>query len=157
MSTRSEALAMKVEQVIADLRSAVDASTNEQWLANVSDGEWTQGFAAYHAASNIEPIARTIGGVAEGQPFPPISMDAINDENARQAKEHAGCSKAETIGLIDGAAQGASDMVRSLTDEQLDRKVQPPAGMPEMTVEAIVEMVVVGHTAYHVQTITGAR
>ncbi len=48
-------------------------------------------------------------------------------------------------------------MVRSLTDDQLDRKVQPPQGMPEMMVEGVVEMVVVGHVAYHVATIRGAR
>jgi hypothetical protein len=48
-------------------------------------------------------------------------------------------------------------MMKSLTDAQLDRKVQPPAGMPEMAVEAIVEMVVAGRVAYHLGTITGAR
>jgi hypothetical protein len=157
MTTRSESLAAKVEQSIKDLLAAVEASTPEQWGAKCSDGEWTQGFAAFHAAMNIEPISRTLRGVAEGKPFPPISMDAIDNENAAQAKEHAGCTRAETIELIRGSATPAAEIARSLSDAQLDRKIQPPAPMPEMTVEQIMEMVLVGHTSAHVQTITGAR
>jgi hypothetical protein len=48
-------------------------------------------------------------------------------------------------------------MVRSLSDNQLDRKVQLPGGMPEVSVEMLVQMALVGHSAYHLGTITGAR
>jgi hypothetical protein len=84
-------------------------------------------------------------------------MAEIDAGNAAEAKEHAGCTKDETIELIKSSAPAAASMVRSLSDAQLDRKAQPPQGIPEMTVEAVVEMVLVGHTAYHLQTITGAR
>jgi len=157
MGTRSDSLATKVEQSIKDLLAAVEASTPEQWAARCADGEWTQGFAAFHAATNIGPIAQAVKSVADGQPFPGTTMDEIDATNAVQAKEHAACTKAETIDLIKDSAPGAASMVRSLTDDQLDRKVQLLNGMPEVTVETMVEMGLVGHTAYHVQTITGAR
>lgn len=74
-----------------------------------------------------------------------------------KAKEHAGCTVSETIGLIKGSAPAAVSMVRSLSDVQLDRRVQLLEGMPEVTVETMVQMAMVGHAAYHLQTITGAR
>ena len=69
MSTRAENLATRVEQSIRELRAAVEASTPEQWAARCSDGEWTQGFAAFHAAAAIGLITQTVKGVADGQPF----------------------------------------------------------------------------------------
>ena len=157
MSTRSESLATKAEQSFNDLLAAVEASTPEQWAARCSDGEWTQGFAAFHAAAAIGEITKTVKGLADGEQFPKWSMEAIDAGNAVQAKEHAGCTRAETIDLIKKSAPAATSMVRSLSDDQLDSKVQLLEGMPETTVAGLVEMAMVGHGAYHLQTITGAR
>jgi len=157
MSTRSESIAAKFERSVNDLIAAIEASTPEQWAAPCSDGEWTQGFAAFHAASSIGPIAQTVKDVADGQPFPNMTMDELDAQNAVQAKEHAGCTKSETIELIKGSAAGAANVVRALSDAQLDRKVQLPGGMPEVTIETFALMGLVGHATYHLGTITGAR
>ena len=157
MGTRTESLATKVEQSFNDLLAAVEASTPEQWAARCSDGEWTQGFAAFHAAAAIGEITKTVKGMADGEQFPKWTMEAIDADNAVQAKEHAGCTRAQTIDLIKKSAPAATDMVRSLSDAQLDRKVQLLESMPEMTVEALIQMALVGHAAYHLQTITGVR
>ncbi len=157
MSTRAESLATKFEQSINDLLAAVEASTPEEWAAPCSDREWTQGFAAFHAASAIEPIAQRVKEVAEGQPFPDMTMAELDAQNAAQAREHAGCSKSETIELIKRSAPDAVSIVKSLSDLQLDRKVQLPDGMPEVSVEMFAQMGLVGHAVYHLGTITGAR
>jgi len=157
MGTRSESLATKVEQTIKDFLAAVEASTPEQWAAWSSDGEWTQGFSAFHAAAAIGAITQTVKGVADGQPFPGMTMEKIDAENAVQAKEHVTCTLAETIDLIKNSTPAAVSMVRSLSDAQLDRKVQLLESMPEVTVETMVQMAVIGPAAYHLQTITGAR
>ena len=157
MTTHSETLATKLEQTISDLLAAVEASTPEQWAGRCSDGEWTQGFAAFHAAAAIGEITKTVKGLADGEQFPKWSMEAIDAGNAGQAKEHAGCTRVETIDLIRKSAPAATSMVRSLSDAQLDRKVQLLESMPEMTVEALIQMALVGHAAYHLQTITGVR
>jgi hypothetical protein len=157
MTTRSETLATKLEQTINDLLGAVEASTPEQWAARCSDGEWTQGFAAFHAAKNIAAIADAVKNVADGNPFPGTTMEEIDATNAADGKAHAGATQAETIDLINDAAPGAVSMLRSLTDDQLDRKVQLLKTMPEVTVAMMAEMGLIGHVAYHIQTITGAR
>jgi hypothetical protein len=157
MSTRSETLATKPEQTFSDLLAAVEASTPEEWTARCADGEWTQGFAAFHAAKNIGAIADAVKNVADGNPFPGTTMDEIDATNAADAKAHAGATQAETVDLIKGAAPGAVSMLRSLTDDQLDRKVKLLTTMPEVSVAMMAEMGLIGHLAYHTQTITGAR
>ncbi len=157
MGTRSEDLATKVQQSAKDLLAAVEASTPEQWAAPCSDGEWSQGFAAFHAAAAIAPIADRVREVADGQPFPKMTMDDIHAGNAVQAKEHADCTVSETIDLIKGSAPAAVSMVRSLSDLQLDRKVQLLEGMPEITVEMMIQLALVGHATAHAATIKGAR
>jgi len=157
MTTRSETLATKVEDTMSDLLGAVEASTPEQWTEPCSDGEWTQGFAAFHAAAAIGEIAKTVKGLAEGERFPKWSMEEIDAGNAVQAKEHADCTRAETLEMIKASGPAAASLVRSLSDAQLDRKVQLLEGMPETTVAGLVELALVGHAAYHLQTITGAR
>ena len=156
-TTRSETLAMKLEKTIEGLLAAVEASTPEQWAAPCSDGEWTQAFAAYHAATTIGVVAQVVKDVAGGQPFPKMTMEELDSQNAAQAKEHADCTTAETIALIKESTPIATSVVRSLSDEQLDRKIQLLDSMPEVTVEMMAEMGLVGHAGYHLQTITGAR
>jgi len=157
MDTRSETLATRVDQTIQDFLAAVEASTPEQWATKCTDGEWTQGFAAFHAATALGAIAQAVKGVAGGQPFPRMTMETIEADNAVQAKEHEDCTIAETAAMIKNSAPAAAGMVRSLSDPQLDRKVQLMEGMPEVTVEAMVQMALIGHATYHLQTITGAR
>jgi hypothetical protein len=47
-------------------------------------------------------------------------------------------------------------MIRALTDDQLDRKVSMLTGMPEMTIEQVTEMLLIGHPAGHTASITNA-
>ena len=157
MSTRSEDLAAKVERSASDLLAVVEASTPDQWSAPCSDGEWSQGFAAFHAAAAIGPIAKRVKEVADGQPFQQMTLDEINAGNAEQAKEHTDCTRSETLDLIKTSAPAAVSMVRLLSDSQLDRKVHLMDGMPETTVEMLIQLALVGHAVYHLQTIKGAR
>jgi hypothetical protein len=157
MSTRADALAAKVEQVNKDLLAAVESSTDEQWKSKCADGEWTQGFAGYHASQSIGFISGMIQGIAAGEPFQPTTMAVIDQGNAQQCSEHAGCTKQETVEAIRASSPGAVAMVRALTDEQLDRKATLLEGMPPMTVEQITEMLLIGHAAGHTASIRNAR
>ncbi len=157
MSARAEQLAAAFEQSARDLLAAVKASTPEQWAAPVSDGEWTQGFSAYHAAAGIGLIAQRVKEVAGGKPFEKMTWDEINAVNAAQAEEHSGRTAAETIELVNSSLPNAAGIIRSLSDEQLDRKVRLMDGMPEVSVEMMVQLALVGHMAAHLASITGAR
>jgi hypothetical protein len=157
MGARSERLADQFEEAVGRLLAIVEESTPEQWAASCADGDWTQGFAAYHAAFAIETIAQAVNGVADGGPFAKMTMAQIDEINAEQARAHGDCTAAETAGEIRRAAPAAAGLLRSLSDDQLDIKVQLMDGMPEVTLEMMVQLAMVGHLAVHTATITGAR
>ena len=157
MSERSEALAVQVEQVNKQLVDTIEGSTAEQWGARCADGEWTQGFAGYHAATSVGSIAAMVKSMARGEPFMPVTFAQIDEGNAAVHKEHANATREEALALAKAHSPTAVETVRNFSDEELDRKVTLAVGLPEMTVEQVVEMLMVGHTAGHVESISKAR
>jgi hypothetical protein len=156
MSDRIENLAKKVEQANNDLLRAVERVTDERWGAKCADGEWTQGFAGYHAAASIGGITGMLQGLVNGVKLPPMTMADIDQQNASQLKEHEGCTKQETLEMIRTNSPASMQFVRGLSAADLDRKVALLMDAPEMTIEQIAEMLLVGHPTGHAQSITNA-
>jgi hypothetical protein len=157
LGTRSEELAEKVEQANSDLLATAEKTSDEQWTAKCADGEWTQGFAAWHAGNSIGFVSGMVQDLASGAPFTPTTMAAIDQNNAEANRDHANCTKAEAIDAIKQNAPAAAQLVRSLSDEQLDRKATLLEGMPEFSVQQVIEMLLIGHPQGHTQSITNAR
>lgn len=158
MGTRQESLAGKVEQANTSLLSAIEATPPEQWNAKCADGDWSQGFSAFHAANSIGSITGMVQGMANGVEMPPLTFEQIDAQNAEQHKEHAAtCTKQQVIEAAKANNPAAVKMIRGLTDEQLDRKVQLAVGLPEMNVEQVIDTLLVGHTNGHKESIINAR
>lgn len=157
MSARSEALASKVEGVNKDLLAAIEESTPEHWSAKCADGHWSQGFSAFHPATSVGFIAGMVQGLANGVTLPPMTMGDIDQQNAAQHKENASATKEQALEVLKAGAPTSVQTARALTDEQLDRKVSLLTGMPEMSIEQVVEMLMIGHTAGHTASIKNAR
>ncbi len=157
MSARAERLAQKVEQANTSLIETIKGSTPEQWGAKCADGDWSQGFTGFHAATSVGNIAGMVKGMASGEPFTPVTFAQIDEGNAAVHSEHAKATKDEALELANSNSPTAVEMVRNFSDEELDRKVTLAVGLPEMTVEQVVEMLMVGHTAGHTESVTKAR
>jgi hypothetical protein len=109
------------------------------------------------AAFAIEPIAQRVKEVAGGQPFSKMSMAEIDAANAVQMRQHGGRTVAEVVTLIGAAGPVAAGIVRSLSDAQLDIKVHLMDGMPEVSLETMIQLALVGHPTSHLAAISGAR
>jgi hypothetical protein len=157
MSSRADTLAERVQQANDALRETVEQSTPDQWRARCADGEWTQGFAAFHAANSIALIPVWVGALANGEPFTPVTFEQIDQMNAGFHAENAGRTREETLEAIRANSPASVEMVRNLSDEQLDRKVAFAVGVPEMSVEQVIEMLMVGHPEAHRASIVNAR
>lgn len=157
MSSRAKALAQRVEQANADLLATIEASSSEQWTAKCADGEWTQGFAGYHAAASIGNITGMVRAMASGEAFPPVTFAQIDDQNAAFHEEHSGCTRAEALDVARANSPTAVAMVAGLSDPELDRHVTLAVGVPPMSIEGVVEMLLIGHPAGHTESIVKAR
>ncbi len=76
-------------------------------------------------------------------------MEMLHEANARHAREHAGCTKEETIALHRKGAAAAAAVVRGLSDDQLTVSGTLLAGGPAMTVEQAIRRVLIRHVDDH--------
>jgi uncharacterized damage-inducible protein DinB len=150
MGQRSDDLAARFEAANNALIDTVQQCSDDQWKKTCSGEGWSVGVTAHHVASSHGPVAGLAQGIANGQQLPAITMEMIDAGNAQHAQEHANCTKEETIDLLRRDGQAAAEMVRGLSDEQLDRsQALPLLGGPQMSAQQIIEMILIGHPTEH--------
>ena len=153
MSARAETLAKQFEAQAAEMTTAIEKLTDVDWKKVTTAEKWPVGVTAHHVAGAHEPIAGIVKTVASGQPMPPFSSAALDEMNAKHAKDFAGCTKAETIELHKKGVAAAASTVRGLSDAELDKSGTVLTGMPAMTAQQVVENVLIGHVKEHLGSI----
>src|SRR5688500_11579666 len=121
MHTRSEALAAQFEQANAEAIAAVERCSDAEWRARSRDEGWPVGFTAWHIGDAHLPVMELVNAVANGQPPPPITNDALNNINAEKLTQHASATRAEALDALRRNGAAVARAIRALTDEQLDR------------------------------------
>ena len=157
MSQRAAELAAKLESANAAVIAALERCSDEQ-LKRTCEGEgWPVTVAAHHVAVSHTGIAGLVKLIADGQPVPPITMEMINAGNAQHAREFANVTREETLAALRTGGQAAVEMVRGLTDEQLDRTAPMAfAGGAEWSAAEVIERVLIGHPIGHGESIRTA-
>ncbi len=147
MGERAETLAERFEQLNNDLISQVERYSDAEWAATCADTGWSVAVQAHHIAANEAELAGMIGMIANGQPVPALSMDAIHVGNARHAEEYANVSREETAKLLRENGAKAAQTIRILSDEQLDRTSNLTGRT--ITVEQLIHFLNIGELERH--------
>jgi len=146
---RSEALAKqfeaKAEEAIATLQRLGDAD----WKKMTQAEQWSVGVTAHHMAGVLEAIAGMIETVASGRPFESFNPAAIDEMNARHARDYASCTKVETIELFRKGVGVAAGTIRRLSDDQLVKSAKVVSTIPPMTVEQLIAAGLLAHIDDH--------
>ena len=153
MSARAESLAKQFEARVAEMTETIEKLTDADWKKVTSAGKWTVGVTAHHVAGAHEGIAGIIKGVAAGQSMPNFTMAMLDEMNATHAREHANCTRAETLALHKRNAAAAAALVRGLSDAELDKSGTVLTGMPAMTTHQVIEGVLINHVNEHLASI----
>jgi hypothetical protein len=149
MGAKSEALAKQFETKAQEATAVLEKLSDADWKKTTAAENWTVGVTAHHIAASHEGIAGIITAVASGQGMPPFTMDMLHEMNATHAREHAGCTRAETLALHQKGAGAAAATVRGLSDEQLAKSGTVLTGMPPMSVEQIITGILIHHIDDH--------
>ena len=158
MSERAESLAERFETVNGELIAAVEAASADEWKRTCQGEGWSVAVTAHHIATSNNAVAGFVQAIATGQEIPPITMEMIDQGNAQHAVEYANCTKEETLALLrDGGAQTVKNL-RGLSDEQLDRTaVLPAMNNAEVSAQQFAEMILIGHSNEHLESIRTAK
>ena len=119
----------------------------------VPAGSWTVGVTAHHLARAFEAVGGIVTAVASGQSRGNFSTKMLDEMNAQHAKEHANCTKAETIALHNQGVVAAAAVVRGLSDEQLAKSGTVFTDAPPMTAERLVTAGLLNHIDEHIGSI----
>jgi len=153
MGVRAEALAKQFEERAQAAAAAFERLGEADWRKVTSAEKWPVGVTAHHVAEAHTHIADLVRTIASGQSVPNLTMAMIEEGNAQHAKEHANCTKAETVALHKENAAAAAAVVRGLSDPELDRTGTVLTGMPAMSAQQVVEGILVNHINEHLGSI----
>ena len=153
MGARSDMLAKQFEERANALTETIEKMSDADWKKVTTAEKWPVGVTAHHVAGAHEPISGMAKAVASGQTLPPFTMQMLDESNAQHAKDFANCSKAETIALNKKGMASASAIVKGLSDAELKKSGSLMTGMPAMTVEQIIEGVLINHVNEHLGSI----
>jgi hypothetical protein len=153
MGARADALAKQFEATSQALTDAVARLTDADWRKTTAAEKWSVGVVAHHVARGHAAIGGLVKAVASGQAVPHLTMAMIHEQNAQHAREHANCTKADTLELHKKNAAAAAALVRGLSDADLDRSGTVLAEMPPMTAQQVVERVLINHVNEHLGSI----
>lgn len=154
MGAKTEELARQVDGKARDAVATLERLGDADWKKVTAAERWTVGVTAHHLAGGLEAVAGLVTGLVSGGPsrgaFTRAMLDGLN---ARHAKEHADCTRAETLALFRKGAATASAVVRGLSDDQLAKSGTVFTDAPPMTAEQLIMLGLVGHIDEHMGSI----
>ena len=156
MGAKGEAFAKQFEAKVQEATGLLEKLSDADWNKTTAAEKWTVSVAAHHIARSYEPITHIIKTIAAGQALPHFTPQMLDEMNAQHAKEFAGCTKSETIGLLKQGAAAAAAVVRGLSDAELAKSGTVFTGMPPMSAEEMVKRALLDHIDEHFGSIRTA-
>jgi Mycothiol maleylpyruvate isomerase N-terminal domain len=149
MGARSETLARQFEAKAREAAAVLEKLSDADWKKVTEAEGWTVGVTAHHLAGALEPVAGIVAAIVSGQSPGNFTTKMLDEMNAWHAKEHANCTKAETIALLEGGAATAAAVVRGLSDDQMAKSAIVFTDAPPMSVEQLVTSGLITHIDEH--------
>jgi hypothetical protein len=154
MGAKTEELARQIDSKAKDIVAMLEKLSDADWKKVTAGEKWSVGVTAHHLAGGMEAVAGIVTGIVAGAPpHAGFTRAALDQMNAQHAKEHANCTRAETVALFRKGAATASAMVRGLDDAQLAKSGTVFSDVPPMTAEQLIMMGLVGHIDEHMGSI----
>ena len=150
MSTRSNALAERLEQGASALAEVASKLTDAEWRTPVPRDGRTIGVIVHHVAS-VYPIEVELAqNVAAGKPVTGVTMADIDTMNAKHAVANRDVTRDAAIALLRTNSSAAAASIRALSDAELDRSapVSLYFGAP-LTSQFVLEDHAVRHSFHH--------
>jgi hypothetical protein len=121
MSRRVQDLVERLKAFNNEVIRFVEACSEEQW-DKVCAEEWTLGVVARHiGVGHYTGAADMAKMLVDGEKVPELTMEQIVEMANTHAREHADCSRAEVLDLLNSNGAALADYVADLDDAALNR------------------------------------
>ena len=150
--SRATAIAERVGKITDEVITLVEGLTEDQLKKTTAPEHWSVAVLAHHIATSNPAVAGLASAIAAGHPVPSFTMDMIHAGNAQHATEFSNIAKADLLAALRDASAKSAAMVGGLSDESLDKSAEVLTGMPAMTVEQVIEGIIIQHTREHLDS-----
>jgi uncharacterized damage-inducible protein DinB len=157
VSERARTLAEQFEQANEQFVAVVEALPDERWREQCHDEARPVCAVARHIAEAYQIELDAFRVIAAGEPLKPVPLAELHEANARRAARDATCTRAEVLALARRNAAEAAAFVRGLSDEQLARSGVYVDVLRTMTLDQLVERILIGHIRGHLRSIAAAN
>jgi hypothetical protein len=154
---RANALADRLEQGARALVTTASALTEAEWQTRLPKDRRKIGVVVHHVASVYPVEIHLAQTLAAGNAVTGVTVDVINEMNARHAEENDAVTKEVTLDLLRRNSAAAAAAIRALSDEELDRAA--PVSLysdAPLTCQFVLEDHAVRHSYHHLARIRGA-
>jgi hypothetical protein len=154
---RANALADRLELGARALAVFARTLTDSEWETRLPGDGRKAGVVVHHVAT-VYPLEIQIAQtIAAGRPVTGVTMDVVDEMNARHAAENDAVTKAATLELLRTNSAAAAAAIRSLSDDELDRAatVSLYSGAT-LTCQFLLEDHAVRHSCHHLARIRQA-
>lgn len=156
MSQRAQELAQRFITANDALIQYIEGCA-ETDLDQVTAGEgWSVRVTAHHIAVSHEPVAGLAHLIASGQPLPALTGEMFHQMNAQHAADHTTVSKTAILDTLRTGGAKAAAIVSGLSDEALDRVGHLTLINNDISTQAVIENILIGHIDSHLGSIKAA-
>jgi hypothetical protein len=150
MNIRANVLAERLERGVSALATFASELTTAEWASPVPKDGRSVGVVVHHVASVLPTEIHLAQILASGNPVTGVTMTDIHAANGAHARDNADVTKEEALRLLKRNAAATAVVIRTLTDEQLDRAA--PVSLYEnapLTTQFMLEDHAVRHSYHH--------
>jgi hypothetical protein len=156
MTTRRDAFGSELEAVYAEFGDTLDQIPDNKWQAVAPvDGRQINVLLDHAVNTNIL-VAQMIEGLIAGGSFPSITGDDIEHGNQQHMAKASAVSRAEVQAKLNEAQATSHSLVSKLTDDVLDRSEYFGPFGGDVSVETIVQVILVDHVREHLGSVQSA-
>jgi len=154
MSTRSNDLAIRLEEGAGALSAFASTLTDLEWATPMPKDGRAMGTIVHHVAS-VYPIEIDLAlTLAAGKPITGVTMAEVHVMNAKHAATHPHPTKEAAIALLSINSAAAASAIRALSDAELDSAAPNSLyGDAPLSCQFMLEDHAVRHSYHHLAKI----
>jgi len=154
---RAEALAERLEQGARSLAALASGLSDAEWQTQLPKDGRKIGVVVHHVASMYPLEIHLAQVLASGKPIEGVTGEAVNEINAKHAKEFDAVTKEEALDLLRRNSTLAAAAIRALSDEELAQAAPVSLNFDApLTCQFLLEDHAVRHSYHHLGIIRRA-
>ena len=156
MSERAQDLSRRIGAFKDEVVTCVEALSADDWNQVLEWEEWSAGVTARHIGAGHFRIFDLAQMIIAGKELPQLSMDQITEMSNKDSREHADCTREETLDALRQNGTELAEFVAGLSDDELNCKGSMPAFGGEFSIEQMIEFVIFQSAQEHLDNIKKA-